>query len=98
MKITSIKELRQVIQLCRRSGVMSIEIDNVKMILTPVQPKAKSHLNAHITDPMAFAGVPSYSPIQAQESQDEAITSFKHDPEMLTDEQALMWSSKSEPA
>lgn len=38
MKISSIKDLEQVIKLCRRTGVEAIEIDGVKLSLgTPPQ-------------------------------------------------------------
>lgn len=40
MKVESIKQLEQVIKLCRKTGVNSIEIDGVKLMLgeAPAKP------------------------------------------------------------
>lgn len=106
MKIESFNQFKKLVQLCQDSGVASIEVDGIKMSLRP-QPAPSN--NPLALQPEAYIPVPTYRPIQAQETQDEPITQFNDNglltsmrdeldtPDMLTDEQALFYSSKAEP-
>jgi hypothetical protein len=42
MKLEKLKDLKDVIALCRKTGVKSIEIDGVKLELNEVAPNRKS--------------------------------------------------------
>lgn len=39
MTITNIKELSRLIDLCRKKGIESVEIDNIKLKLGRIEPK-----------------------------------------------------------
>lgn len=41
MTITNIKELSKLIDLCRKKGIDSVEIDNIKLKLGPLDLKTK---------------------------------------------------------
>lgn len=41
MTITNIKELSKLIDLCRKKGIDSVEIDNIKLKLGPLDFKTK---------------------------------------------------------
>jgi hypothetical protein len=94
LKVQSLKELQKLIQLCQKTGVTAIEVDGIKMNIRPLQEKSsKIDLNAF---PEADIRVPAYTSIQAQDTQDEAIELKIDMPDELTDEQLLMWSSRTE--
>lgn len=97
MKIESISQLKKILSLCQDHGVTSIDIDGIKMSLKPIQKASNSALELQ---PEAYIPVPKYTPVQAQETQDEAITSNTEatdTPNALTDDQLLFYSSRAEP-
>ena len=97
MKVESLKDLKKLLKVCQDTGVTGIEVDGIKLNLA-LKPKANG--NALDAFPEASVRVPSYTPIQAQESQDEAITTFNHgidEPDDLSEEELLYYSVKPEP-
>lgn len=94
LDIKDIKDLEKVIRLCRKTGVSDIEIAGIKMHIGPITDYGsnalKNDLNAF---PEASVRVPTYTPIQAQETQDEPIKM----PDALTEEQLMFYSAKQEP-
>lgn len=89
MKIDNIKELQKVIQLCRKFGVFTIEVDNVKLSLGPVQGELKIDYSTDF--PEANIRIPKYNPASPVEAATAIATSE------LTDEQLLFYSTGVEP-
>jgi hypothetical protein len=50
MKIDTIQELKAVVDLCRKSGVVNIEIDNVKLLLGEPPPKRSYMKSSALTE------------------------------------------------
>ena len=55
MKLENIKDLKQVIDLCRKTGVDIIKIDNIEIVLgakttTPVKPKRAAAIDSYISE------------------------------------------------
>lgn len=89
MKIENLKQLKELIQLCQKSGVKTIEIDGIVMSLgdAPVKErKAKSTKTRTI-----------YGPAGAVEIPVEALPDVIDTPDALTDEQLLFYSSDATP-
>ncbi len=81
MKIESLKQLDQLMKLCRKQGVSAIEIDNIKFNLGP-EPISQVNRQAHS------------NPIVSGTFDPGAITlPDKIDTEEMTDEQKLFGSS-----
>lgn len=95
MQIKTLKDLKQIIALCRKTGVLSIEVDGVKLLLAPKANKTKKNqviesnfalempLEASIEIPK-FQGLPSILP-----TPDGNISTGS-----LTEEQLLFYSSQ----
>lgn len=97
MTIDSLRDLKKLLKVCQDAGVTAIEVDNIKLNLTL---KPKSRVNALDAFPEASVRVPTYTPIQVQESQDEAISAFNEgidEPDDLTEDELLFYSVKPEP-
>lgn len=95
VKVTGIKDLTKIIALCRKQGVVAIEVDGVKLSLGP-DPKPRPtpiDLNAF---PEAAVRIPQYSPIQAQDTANEPIDIAIDMPDELTEEQLMFYSAKAE--
>lgn len=87
MKIENLKVLQQVIKLCRKEGVSTIEIDNVKLTLQPQTSKTRIQAPDIANDfPEARLQVPKFTGFTPSED-DKIVT------DELTEEQLLNWSS-----
>jgi hypothetical protein len=85
MKIESLRQLSQLIALCRRQGVNIIKVDNIELVLegTPQVAKAsKSSVEAASTPTYAPGGITEETRIQT--------------PTELTEEQLLFYSANGE--
>ena len=91
MKIDKLSQLKSLLKLCQEHGVTSIDVDGIKMNIS-LKPQIRAN-NALELQPEAYVQVPRYAPVQAQETQDEAITT----PDALSQDQLLYYSSKAEP-
>jgi len=82
MKLENIKDLQKVIQLCRKSGVDSIRIDNVEFHLGP-KPMRYSNKALKLEESTTYApgGITADTQVPVPPMPDE-----------LTEEQLLMWS------
>jgi hypothetical protein len=94
MTIDSLSDLRKVIQLCRKNGITTIEIDNIKLTIQPL-PFKRTNIDLDAF-PEAQVSIPQYSPINASEAVNAVIEAIEM-PDELTEEQALFYSAKSEP-
>lgn len=91
MTIDNLKELQKLIQLCRKTGVESIKVDNVEFHLGKAPAKAYKPQAEVLTDPLANASVPKPN-IYNEISEVDKIEM----PDELTDEQLMNWSSRPE--
>ena len=87
MKIDNLKDLKKLIDLCRKTGIEAIEVDGVKMNLGPM--------------PTTQARIAPQSSILAPADQTEyipgGITETMSIPTNdLTEEQMLFWSSQGQ--
>lgn len=99
MKIQSIKDLKQIIALCRKNGVSSIEIDGIKLSLSPIPGKGTQapQLPDFSSDiPEASLKVPQYNGYQGDITE-TSLTSEAIQTDGLTPEQLMFYSSKPEP-
>lgn len=88
MKITSLKDLKQIIKVCRDGGVTGIELDGVKLTLQP-KPITKAPVASidYSNDfPEASVPVPQYRPV------DLGVLD-KVDTEELTPDQLMFYSA-----
>lgn len=60
MKIESLKELQKVIALCRKTGVQSIKVDGIELILGAEPRKASKSLDYSSDFPEASVQVPQF--------------------------------------
>lgn len=94
MDIKSIKDLKQVIQLCRKTGVSDIEISGIKMHIGPITDYGAKRVNKPLELPIeAYTTVPQYQPPNISTERIERV----EEPDALTDEQLLFYSAKAEP-
>ncbi len=91
MKIENLSQFKKLVQLCREHGVTNIDIDGIKMNISP-KPQTQANTQLEL-QPEAYVAVPRYAPIQAQETQDAPVIN----PDSLSDEQMLFYSAKGEP-
>lgn len=89
MKIESLKDLRQVVKLCRDNGVSAIEIDGIKMEVSLASKPPKKHRDLALDIPEANIKVPAYN----GPTTPEIHTDFDE----LTEEQKLFYSATPEP-
>lgn len=82
MKVNDIKDLKKLIDLCRRTGVEAIEVDGVKMNLGSA-PTVIYKDNKKTTDQTVYTpgGI----------TEDTQIPT-----DVMTDEQMLFWSAETE--
>lgn len=86
MQISSLKELQQLIALCRKTGVQSIKVDNVEFHLGEERVNAKRP-RKYIPEFPNQPTMPTYAP--------GGITAdTKIETSELTDEQLLFYSSE----
>lgn len=83
MKVNDIKDLKKLIDLCRRTGVEAIEVDGVKMNL------GTSPTIIYKTDHKKTSEQPTYTPGGVTED-------TRIDTDVLTDEQLMFYSSDVE--
>jgi hypothetical protein len=88
--IDNLKELRAVIALCRKQGVTAIEIDGIKMSISPATPKTKSIYDDLELPPEANMEI-KYTGEQTTKEIAEKIAT-----ESLSEEQLLFYSSRHE--
>jgi hypothetical protein len=84
MIIKTIKELEQVMKLCKKQGVIAIKIGNIEFSISEDKPKAIEHISA----PEASVRVPTFN---GNLKPDEIETNG------LTEEQLMFYSAKEEP-
>lgn len=96
MKINDIKHLEQVIKLCRKQGVSTIEVDGIKLTLAPIVKPKQTFQAPDISNdfPEAQLQVPKYTGVTPDvndkiTNETEAIDM----PDELTEDQLLNWSS-----
>lgn len=94
MKIESLKDLRQVLQLCQRLGVTDIKIDGIEAKIQPVKATRSSNFDLELP-PEASMSVPLYQAQTSVIGGNDVIEDIDM-PDQLTDDQLLMWSSKGE--
>jgi hypothetical protein len=97
MVIKDLKELQKVIQTCRKLGVQSIEIDNVKLQLgslptKPIKINKTQDLGAF---PEADVKVPQYNGQNLVDSVTENSPPDKIETDELTEEQLMFYSAQS---
>lgn len=99
MTINNLKELKQIIQLCQKTGITKILVDNVELHIS-IAPKSMSkHTMDFSTDfPEANIQVPKYAPIPdgSDISKGNSIqnTADKIATDELTQEQLLFYSAQ----
>jgi hypothetical protein len=93
MTINSLKELKNLLQLCRRQGVQVMKVDGMEFALGELpkkypkarpQPKPEIDLNAF---PEADLRIPAFNPPPTMPDQVDT-------PDELTDEQMLFYSAE----
>lgn len=90
MKIEGLKDLKQIVKLCRDQGVSSIEVDGIKLTLGPA-PKPEYKPQEQVIDPLENAQVPTYTPVHQESAQETAARLTKE--AGMTEEQLLHWSA-----
>jgi hypothetical protein len=88
MKIDSLRDLKQVIALCRKAGVSALKIDNIELQLSPLPVKQRRTSIQEIYSPEANIAVPAFNGYQ--QPQETPLMD-----EELTDEQKLFYSAVS---
>lgn len=91
MKVSSLKELKALLKLCREQGVHSIKLDGMEFGLLPTIP---AHHKITKTSEESISieediKIPQYTPIVTDGSPDTITT-----PDELTEEQLLNWSAQ----
>ncbi len=98
MKIDSLKQLEQVIKLCRKTGITDIKIDGVELHLGAVtqnrQKTTKVSYNRQ-NDPILPTITP-YTPGGVTEQTAIVSEIADIDSDELTDEQKMFWSAGDE--
>lgn len=92
MKIQNLKELQKVIHLCQKSGVTSIKIDGIELLLGPVPNKPPKPVDFSSDFPEASISVPKYSP--STRSDEVKSIADKIATDELTSEQLMFYSSQ----
>jgi hypothetical protein len=102
LKVQDLKELQKLIQLCQKTGVMSIEVDGIKMQLGN-PPQKRQPKGLQLDDPMANIAIPQpnlYDPVaqaKAHAAKElQAIKEYIDTPDEMTEEQMLGWNSRPE--
>jgi hypothetical protein len=91
MVISDLKQLRDLIALCKKQGVLRITVDNIEMEISPMVAKTRTtKVMADI--PEASIKVPKFNPITKEIIADADVESFDE----LTDEQKLFYSARPE--
>jgi len=90
MTISNLKDLQKLIALCRRTGVQSIRVDGIEFHLgeEPVKTRKKTVTN---TDPQV-----TLTPGGVTEQTKIPGVTIASDWDLLTEEQKLFYSSRSE--
>lgn len=92
MTIDNLKDLKKIVDLCRKQGVQSIKVDGIELVLGPT-PKAPYVPPVDLNpDPLANAQVPVYTPIEHHETAQETAARLTRE-SGLTEEQLLNWSA-----
>lgn len=86
MQIKNLKELQKLIQLCRRTGVESIELGQLKLTLS--KSFMENELQNQTQPKRQKASPPS---VQTSDAAGSLADDFNFDD--LTDEQKLLWSA-----
>lgn len=89
MTVNSLNDLKKLIQLCRKTGVQSIKVDNIEFHLGQAPRKAISAPDL-IQDPLASVSVPTPQ-IYSEASEDAKIITDE-----LTEEQLMFYSARPE--
>ena len=97
MVIKNVKDLKKVIDLCRKTGVSDIEIAGIKMHIGPITDYGASRIKTAVeTFPEASVRVPAYSPVNVQETANAVMERIDM-PDELSQEQLMFYSAKQEP-
>lgn len=103
MTIDSFKDLKKIIDLCRKQGVYSIKVDGIELVLGSAPKAPQAAPVDYNPDPLADAQVPSYNPVPGysgpsnpliahQETAQETASRIAKE-SGLTEEQLLNWSA-----
>jgi hypothetical protein len=88
LKIDNLRDLKKVLDLCRKAGVTDITVDGLAIHLGPLPVKASNKPKATFQDfPEARVPVPPFNGVT------EPIERIET-PDVLTDEQLLFYSSE----
>ncbi len=103
MTIDSLKQLEQLIKLCRKQGITKVSISGIELELGTLPIKvANKAANAHYIDPMADMAIPQpniQDPLAY--AKDAAAKALKNIQDYIktdepTEDQMLHWSSRQE--
>lgn len=94
MVIKDLKELQKLIQLCRKEGIASIEIDNIKLTLGSKPSAYKQPRGTTQVFPEADIKIPQYNGITNPNVAQAVADTIETDG--LTEEQLMYFSSASE--
>lgn len=106
MTISDLSQLEQLIKLCRKTGINTIEIDNIKFSLSPIEKRTRTKPEPP-SDPLASVSVPEFNGVldtadliaQSKVEAAKALKELTDDiamPDMLSEDQLLNWSSRPE--
>ena len=102
MTIDSLKDLEKLIKLCRKSGVSTIRVDGIDLVLSPIESQRPPKVSYEHQDPMASLEVPTpniQDPIAAAKAeaakQLKAIQDYIQTDEM-SEEQQMFYSTRPE--
>jgi hypothetical protein len=91
MIVKDLKDLQKIIQLCRKTGVESIKIDNVEFHLGALPKATKRNKNIDLEAfPESNIKIPQFTPVTTEETSTTDVIATDE----LTDEQLLMWSAQ----
>lgn len=102
MKLDTLKDLKNLIKLCRSTGVNSIKVDGIEIQLG-VQPHKSSKAVTFDIDPMSNLKVPQpniLDPVaaaKAHAAQELAKIQDYIETDEMTEDQKLFYSTRSEP-
>lgn len=90
MKIDTLKDLKKLVELCRKVGIDAMEIGDIKFNLSPIAlPKAKASTGYWAT-PEAEIKIPQYSPVASNITADIIKT------DELTADELLFYSATNQ--
>lgn len=92
MKIQNLKELQKVISLCQKTGVTSIKIDGIELLLGPMPNKPPKQVDFSADFPEASLSVPKYAPTTRSDEVKSIADKIATDE--LTQDQLMFYSAQ----